>query len=140
MEMVIAMAIMAIVCAVLVPQLRAISSGWDSRTGAAETLQNGRILIDHLNRNLSKAARITAVSDSGTANGYIEFVDNDANSFRYDVNSISSYVEFGLIVSLSDLAGPVSQLQFTCYDALDLDTPITDVNSIRSVKVETTRI
>jgi len=136
--MIIAMAIMAIVFAAILPQFRAILNSWDSKQAAAETLQNGRVLMDHLYRNLSKAARIIAVSDSSTTNGYIEFVDNDANSFRYDVNSISSYVEFGLIGSLSDLAGPVSQLQFTCYDASDLDTPITDVTAIRCVKVETT--
>jgi hypothetical protein len=57
---------------------------------------------------------------------------------RYEVNSISDHVEFGLIGSLSDLAGPVSKLLFTCYGAVDLNTPITDVNVIRSVKVEMT--
>ncbi|MCP4259870.1 MAG: hypothetical protein GY774_20515, partial [Planctomycetes bacterium] len=113
-------------------------NSWDSNVGASETLQNGRVLMDHFNRNLSKAARISAVSDSSETNGYIEFLDNDANNARYDVNSTSDYVEFGLIGSLSELAGPVSKLQFTCYDAVDLSTPITDVNAIRSVKIETT--
>ncbi|MHC4241861.1 MAG: hypothetical protein ACYSU4_05615 [Planctomycetota bacterium] len=138
METTLAIAIMAIIFAALVPQLRLIQNSWDSKVGASETLQNGRVLIDHLNRNLSKASRITAVSDSSEINGYIEFIDNDANNVRYDVNSISDYVEFGLIGSPWDLAGPVSKLQFTCYGAVDLITPITDVNSIRSVKVETT--
>ena len=137
-EMVISLAIMAILVAVLVPQLRAIQNSWDSNANSTEALQNGRILIDHLNRNLSKAARITAVSDSSTVNGYIEFTDNDAKSFRYDVNAISNYVEFDLVGSLSDLAGPVSQFQFTCYDGNDFDTAITDANSIRFVKVQTT--
>ncbi len=138
MEMVIAMAIMTIIFAVIVPQFRIIQNSWDTQAGAAEALQNGRVLIDHINRNLSKAVRITAVSSSSETNGYIEFQDNDANNVRYDVNSISNYVEFGLVGNMSDLAGPVSQLQFTCYDAIDLSTPITDVNAIRSVKVETT--
>jgi hypothetical protein len=129
---------MAIIFAALVPQLRLILNSWDSKVGASETLQNGRILINHINRNLSTALRITAVSDSSETNGYIEFLDNDANNVRYAVNSTSDIVEFGLIGNPSDLAGPVSQLKFTCYDAFDLSTPITDVNSIRSVKVETT--
>jgi len=139
-EMVIAMAIMTIIFAVILPQFRIIQNSWDTRAGAAEALQNGRVLIDHLNHNLSKAVRITAVSDPSASNGYIEFQDNDANNVRYDVNGISNYVEFGLVGNLSDLAGPVSKLQFTCYDAVDLSTPITDVNAIRSVKVETTLI
>ncbi len=139
-EMVIAMAIITIILAVILPQFRMIQNNWDSQAGAAETLQNGRVLIDHLNRNLSKAVRITAVSDSSETNGYIELQDSSAKNVRYDVNSISNYVEFGLVGDLSDLAGPVSQLQFTCYNATDLSTPITDVNSIRSVKIETTLI
>jgi len=137
-EVIVAMAILAIIFAAFLPQLRVIQNNWDSKVGASETLQNGRVLIDHLNRNLSKASRLTAVSDPNQINGYIEFIDNDSNNVRYDVNSISNYVEFGLIGSPSDLAGPVSKLKFTCYDAYDLDTPITDVNAIRNVKVETT--
>jgi len=138
LEMAVAIAIMAVVFAVLVPQLRALHNSWDSKSGNAETLQNGRILKDHLQRNLSSAVRITAVSGPSETNGYIEFQDNDANSVRYDVNGITNYVEFGPVGNLADLAGPVSQLQFICYNAMNLDTPITDVNSIRCVKVETT--
>jgi type II secretory pathway pseudopilin PulG len=136
-EMVIAMAIMVIVFAVLLPQFTAIHNSWDTKAGAAEALQNGRILIDHLNQNLSGAVRIAAVSDPSQTNGYIEFIDNDANNVRYDINA-DNYVEFGPVGNLSLLAGPVGKLQFTCYDAYDLDTPITDVNAVRSVKVETT--
>ena len=62
------------------------------------------------------------------------------NNLRYDVD-VNSYVEFGAVGDLYELAGPVSLFQFTCYDACDLDTPldpITDVNIIRFVKAETT--
>ena len=135
--MLIAMAIMAIIFAAIVPQFRAIQNSWASKQAAAETLQNGRILIDHLNRNLSKAVRITAVSDSAETNGYIEFQDNGASNLRYDIGA-NKYVEFGPIGSLSDLAGPASQLLFTCYDGNDFDTAITDVNDIRFIKVQTT--
>jgi len=138
-EMVIAMAIMALVFAAVLPQFRAIQNSWASKQAAAETLQNGRILIDHLNRNLSKAVRITAVSGSAETNGYIEFQDNVANNLRYDI-AANNYVEFGTVGSLSDLAGPVSQLQFTCYDGNDFDTPITDTTAIRTVKVEATLV
>jgi len=136
LEMILAMAMMAIIFAVIVPQLRPMLNSWDSKAGAGEAVQNGRVLIDHLKYNLSKAVRITDVSGSAVTEGYIEYEDNDGNTCRYDV--ASSYVEFGVVGDLNDLAGPVSQLQFTCYDACDLDTPITDVNSIRSVKVQTT--
>ncbi len=138
MEIIVSLAIMAIIFAVIVPLFVTMRNSWDSKQAAAEALQNGRVLIDHLNRNLSKAVRVSAVSDSAETNGYIEFEDNDGNNARYDVNGTGSYVEFGLVGDLSDLAGPVSQLQFTCYDACDFNTPITDVESIRFVKVQTT--
>jgi type II secretory pathway pseudopilin PulG len=133
--MLIAMAIMAIVFSAVVPQFRVIQNSWDSKQAASETLQNARVLIDHLNRNLSKAVRITAVSGPSEINGYIEFEDNDANNLRFDISGTSNYVEFGPVGALYDLAGPVSQLLFTCYDGNDFDTPITDVNDIRFIKV-----
>jgi prepilin-type N-terminal cleavage/methylation domain-containing protein len=136
-EMVIALAIAAIVFSVVLPQLRAIQNSWDSRSGAMETLQNGRVLMDHLYRHLSEAVRIKKVSGPSETNGYIEFQVSDGNNMRYDVGA-GNYVEFGIAGSLSDLAGPVSRLQFTCYDAFDLTGPITDVNSIRCVKVQAT--
>ena len=137
-EMIIAVALIAIVFTALTPLFRGILNSWDSKAGAAETVQNGRVLIGHLNHNLSKAVQISAVSASAETDGYIEFEDNDGNTLRYDINSTSNYVEFGVVGGLSDLAGPASQLQFTCYDANDFSTPITDVNSIRYVKVEAT--
>jgi hypothetical protein len=106
-----------------------------TQKGNAEVIQNGRVLIDHLYRNLSAAVRITAVSGSSETNGYIEFEGNDSNTMRYDISS--NCVEFGPVGNLAELASPVSQLQFTCYDACDLDTPIMDVNAIRCVKVKT---
>ena len=139
LEMTISIAIVAIIFAAIVPQFRAIQDGWDSRQGSTEALQNSRILTDHINRNLSKAVRITDVSDSSTTAGYIEYEDNDGNTVRYEI--ASNYVRFGTVGSLSDLAGPVSQLQFTCYDACDLDTALSspiDANDIRAVQVQAT--
>ena len=75
-EMIIAMAIMAIIFAAIVPQFRNIRISWDSKRASAETLQNGRVLIDHLNHNLTKAVKITAVSDDNEPNGFIHFEDS----------------------------------------------------------------
>ncbi len=143
LEMIIALSIITIIFAAVLPQFRVILKGWDSRQASAEVLQNGRVLIDHIARNLSKAVKITDVSESTVAIGFIEFQDNDGNNWRYDVND-NNYVEFGLVGALSDLAGPVSSFTFTCYDACDLDTALdiatADINDIRYVEVETTVI
>jgi len=134
-EMVVAISIMVVIFAAILPIFASIRNSWDSKQGNAEVLQNGRVLIDHLNRNVSKAVRITAVSDSNETNGYIQFLDNDGNNLRYEI--VGSYVQFGVVGGLSDLAGPVSRLKFTCYDSNDFVNPTTDVNSIRLVDIET---
>ncbi len=142
-EMVIALAIMVVVMAVLLPQITAINKGWDSRIQSSEVLQNGRVLTSHINHNLRTAIRIIDVSESGAANGFIVFKANDKKTYRYEV-SAGNMVQFGLVGSLSDLAGPVSNFQLTCYDAYDLDTPLviaTDgVDGIRFVKTAITMI
>ena len=141
LELVLAMVMITIVFAAVLPQFSAISHNWDIKQGAAEALQNGRVLMDHITRNLSMAKRITSVSDSAVTSGYIQFVDyNDFND-RYDVAASDSYVEYGAVGSLSDLAGPVNSFKFTCYDAnITLLSPVTDVNFIRLVKVDATVI
>ena len=139
LELVLAMVMVTIIFAAVLPQFAAIRNNWDSKQGSAEALQNGRVLMDHIERNLSKAVRINAVSDSSLTNGFIEFADSDGDVNRYDIRSANNYVEYGPVGTLSDLAGPVSSLKFTCYDACNLDTalsPVTDVNVIRLVKVE----
>jgi type II secretory pathway pseudopilin PulG len=138
LEMVIALAMMAIIFAAILPQFRNIQNSWASKQTNAEILQNGRIFITHLNRNLAKATRITDVSDPCDATGYIEFMSNDANTYRCEIGA-NNYVQYGKVSEgLADLAGPVSQLQFTCYSLNDLDTPTTDEGFIRLVKVDTT--
>ena len=137
MEMVIAIAITVIVFAAILPLFRAIENSWASQEGACETIQNGRILTDQLSRCLAKASKITSVSQPSQVKGYIQFEDYNGTAFRCDV-AANNYVEFGPLGSLSDLAGPVSQLQFSCFDGNDLNTQITDANHIRVVKIQTT--
>ena len=136
LEMVIALSMMAVIMAIIPPLLRTIRNNWDFKQAAAEILQSGSMLTEHLNRNLAKSVKITSVSDASTTTGYIQFEDNSGNDLRYEV--VNSYVQFGAVGNMVDLAGPVDQLQFTCYDSNEIDTPISDVNSIRFVEVETT--
>ena len=134
-EMLVAMAIMAVIFTAILPLFVSVRNNWPTKQANAEMLQNGRVLVDHINQSLSKAVRITDVSSPSQDEGYIQFQDNDGNDFRYEV-AADDYVQFGVVGSLSELAGPVSMFRFTCYDACDLSTPITDVDSIRFVKAE----
>jgi len=136
-EILVAMAVIVIVFVAVVPQLRSIQNSWASKRENSEIIQNGRALLDHIIFNLMQARRITAVSAPAETNGYIEFKDNQSTIMRYQIGA-NNYIQFGQVGNLADLAGPVSSLQFTCYDAYDLDTTITDVNDVRCVNVETT--
>lgn len=134
-ELVIAVSIMTVVIGTLLPLLSSARKTWDTSQNNAETLQNGRILMDHMNRWLSQAKSITSVSDSDTNLGTITFTDNQDTVYRYHVNG-TNQVQFGEVGSLSTLAGPVAKFKFTCYDSNDLTSPITDVNDIRFIKIE----
>ena len=132
-EVIVAMAILVVVFAAIIPQLRAIRNSWASARESAELVQTGQAIMGHATCELSQALQITSVSGPNETDGFIEFINNDGNTVRYDI-AASNFVEFGQPGSLSEIGGPVSGLQFICYDAYDLSTPITDVNSIRFVK------
>ncbi len=137
LEMVIAMAIIAVVFSAVLPQFRNITNSWTLKKASAEMLQNGRIFTDHIRFGLSRAVKIIAVSAPADSAGFIEFAAGDGNTYRYDI-SAGGYVQYGQVGDLADLAGPVSRLQFSCYSLDDLDTAITDVKLVRFVKVTTT--
>ncbi len=134
-EMVIALSIMVIIIAAILPQLKVVNDSWASKQASAEVLQNARVLVDQINRSLSSADRITDVSDPCEADGYIEFEDNTGTAYRMDI-AANNYIEFGPVGSLSDLAGPVSRLRFTCYSKDNFTTPTTVAGDIRFVKAE----
>ena len=55
LELILAMVMITIIFAAVLPQFAAIRNSWDSKQGSSEALQNGRVLMDHISRNLSKA-------------------------------------------------------------------------------------
>lgn len=134
-ELIIAMAIMVIIMAAIMPQFRAIQNSWATSETLANITQNGRVLEEHMIRNISTAKQITSVSASDVTEGFITFENADGNSVKYMFSS--GYVLFGPVGSEVQLAGPVSRFQVSCYTLNDFDTPTTEANDIRLVEVET---
>jgi len=134
-ELVIAMAIMMIIMAAIMPQFRAIQNSWASSEASANMIQNGRVLEEHIIRNLSSAKQLVNVSSSSDSNGFVIFKDAADIQKRYMVSG--GYVVFGTLGSEEQLAGPVSRFQVSCYSLDDFNTPTTDANTIRLVEVET---
>ncbi|MGB8226767.1 MAG: LamG domain-containing protein [Sedimentisphaerales bacterium] len=134
-EMMIAFAIIVIIFAAIVPQFRAIRNSWTGNEAKAETIQNGRILAEHITRSLAAAKQIVSVTLSSNPNGSITFQDSNNNQRRYMLSG--GYVVFGAVGSEAQLAGPVDRFQIICYSLSDLNTPTTDANIIRLVQVDT---
>ena len=134
-QMVVAIALLTVVLGAIMPLTTHIRRSWDTWQNSSEGLQNGRVLMDHMRRHLATAKKITAVSASSETAGYIEFSDANSVIYRYDI-SAGNQVEYGPVGTLADLAGPVSQLRFTCFDINDFTNPTLDVYTIRLVQVE----
>jgi len=135
-EMMVAISIMATIFMVLAPQLRLIQNSWAMTQAQGETLQNGRVFIEEITAALQQASQITAVSSPSENNGYIEFLGHDDITRRCQI--LNNNISFGEPNALAQIAGPATALNFSCFSATDLVSPITDPNLIRSVKVSAT--
>jgi len=136
-ELVVAVALMAVVTGAVLPLLAGVRNGSDTQRAQSEMIQNSRVLNEHVLRQLSQATRVVQVSSASETNGHIEFEDPDGTTYRYDVGA-GDYVQFGPVGDAADLAGPVSCLQFVCYDANDLTHSTQEAAAIRLVTWEVT--
>jgi len=134
-ELMVAAALLLIILGAMIPQFSAIKNSWATTQNSSEIIQNAMVLDDHLNRNLAAAKQITAVSASDVANGFINFTDSNGISKIYQLSD--GYIAFGETANPQPLAGPATEFKIACYSLDDFDTPITDVNFIRFVKIET---
>lgn len=137
LEMVIAMSMMTVVFAAVVPVFAAIRNSWATYEGDAERLQNARILTEHVYQHLLGATAVTEVSLPSQTTGYIGLSDADGRDYRYELG-LDGYVRFGTPDNLAILAGPVSELVFTCYDGDDFSASTTEVQDVRFVTIGAT--
>ncbi len=136
-EMVISLAVMAVVFTAIVPLLATVRTNWTARQANTEIIQNARILTDHLSRTLAGAVQITDVSPSSDAKGHISLIAGDGQEYGYSVSN-DRYVRFGLLsAEAGDLAGPVTEFRLTCYDGNDFVTPTSDPAAVRYVTIDT---
>jgi hypothetical protein len=147
-ELTVATAIMATIFAATMPLFVGIRNSTETRWTNLETLQNARVLNEHLGRYLAQATRIAAVSASTDRAGYIECEMEDGVVYRCALGA-RGYVEFGPIGDwhesggfqrdgrhLSILAGPVEYLRFVCYDDCDFQRPLETPAGVRLVTWE----
>lgn len=134
-ELIMVLSLVSMLIIVILPQFRILQKSWDLKEAKAEIQQNGRVLADHLHRELSSAQTVTAISDASAVFGYLEYQDAEGQPRRYEVGS-KNYVYFGPPGNLSLLAGPVSRFQISGFAAADLVNPTTNPASIRLVQIQ----
>jgi len=134
-ELTVAVAIVAVVFAAVMPLFAGIRNSADTRWANLEMVQNARVLNEQLCRCLAAAKRITAVSSGASESGYIEFETADGESCRCDLGE-DGWVRFGPVGDLNALAGPLDSLRFVCYDGNDLDNPVVAPEAVRLVTWE----
>jgi type II secretory pathway pseudopilin PulG len=134
-ELIVAMTLMVIIFTAMVPQFQAIRTSWANNEVISTLIQNGLVLDEHINRNLSAAAQLISVSSSSATKGYIIYKDTAGIQKRYMVSD--GNVVFGNLGSEEPLAGPVSRFQVSSYSLNNFDSATTDANTIRFVQIQT---
>lgn len=129
-ELLIVVAVMALLTAALSPLFRTSYQAWRVGDRRAEVIQNARLGMDKISRELKQAKKITGVSADSVSQGYITFLDYDENAkaFRYD----GGYLAYDSGSGLSTLAGPIESLYFSCYesDGTTLTTSLANISTI----------
>jgi hypothetical protein len=134
-ELVMVLSLVSMLIVIILPQFRILQKSWDLKEARAEIQQHGRVLADHLHRELSSAKAVTAMSEPASALGYLEYLDAADQPRRYEVGS-GNYVYFGSPGDLSLLAGPVSRFQVSGFAADDLASPTADAGQVRLVRIQ----
>ncbi len=139
LEMILVVALIGGLMAAVTPVVRVVNMGWQTGERRIEVIQNARVAMDETVRGLRQARRVSAVSDPGDATGYLEFYDQDDTLHRLDLDGLSGFASLGPVGGQAILAGPMSALEFSCFDASNtlISAPV-PTHQIRSVEISMT--
>lgn len=136
-ELLVALAIMVVVTATLLPVLAAMRNHWGATMAASEITQNARVLFDHLHRELTQAQQVVALSAPDDPKGFLVFRDRSGEIVRYDKSS-DQRIRFGAPGSLAGLVAPVESFHILGYDPNERPWPARDPQRVRLVEVQVT--
>ncbi len=138
-EVILATVMVAIVSTAMVGMIYSNYNSWKFGSGRSTLLQDGRAVLEQMTRVLRQAKNFTSVTSPTDQAGQITFTDVDGVTQQFRRNASTSEIEYGEPGDLSALAGYVSGLVFTCYDA-DANSLAAPVNArkIRAVHIAQT--
>jgi len=134
-ELTVAVAIVAVVFAAVMPLFAGVRNSADARWANLEMVQTARVLNEQLGRHLAAAHRVTVVSEGTSDEGYIQFEAADGTSYRCVLGG-DGWVRFGPADNPDELVGSVDCLRFVCYDGNDLTHPAVVPSTTRLVTWE----
>lgn len=118
-------ALIAVLLAVTYPYLRAFHTSWQSADRRTELIQNARVGMDKIVKELRRASRFVSI-----APGVLTFMDVDNNVITYQLNGTN--LERNCVV----LAASVEAIAFTYYDSAGAETA--SAGSVKSVGISMT--
>lgn len=134
-ELTVAVAIVAVVFAAVMPLFAGVRNSADARWANLEMVQTARVLNEQLCRHLAAAHCVTAVSEQTSDEGHLQFEAADGTSYRCFLGA-DGWVRFGPADNPGELVGPVDALRFVCYDGDDLTHPAAVPGATRLVTWE----
>ena len=135
LETVISLAVFMILMAVLLPQFRILHKSWGLSEASAESVQNARVLYDHMHRRISTASKVTAIGESEGGFGFIEFKDSLGQIRRYEVCD-DRCVYYGRPGEMFFLAGPVGKFKISGYAPDCPEEPPSNAAAMRLIRLE----
>lgn len=128
-EVLVVLSMLGIIMMAMAPHLRSGHQAWEIVGDRhADVLQNARIGLDKMTREIMQAQ---SISDVGS--NYIELVDSNGDDLAFQINA--QYLECGVPGSLEILAGPVNSLGLTYFEE-DGVTETKTLGDIRSVLIQ----
>ena len=113
-------ALMAILLVAIYPYLRISHTSWQSADRRSEVIQNARVGMDKMVRELRQAGSFISIQESVVT---LTDVDNSPVTYRLNAGNLER--------NNAILAGPVESLAFTYYDAAGTETETAaDVKSV----------
>ena len=136
-ELMVVAFLVAMIITVMPTSFRGGTQVWQKGDRHSEVVQNSLVAMEEMAREIKQADSIIAVSGSANTNGYIrlkygDLTDEDDDSItdedKYQEYEFAtsdylqhdySYDPGGDPIDPEELAGPLTSLTFTCYDATD---------------------
>jgi len=129
-EAILVVTLMAVIVVAMAPLFGAVFSGWQLKDRQLEIMQNARVAMDEITRQIKRVDYFSAIGTSS-----MEFLTFNGGrcGFRQTGTNLEKLFDFTYFTSWGALAGPLHSLEFVYIDRIGVGT--LDPAEVRTVKV-----